>query len=106
MLMRVCSLPFIIRNTEAENTSEALSLIAATWSLATIISGLIIGGLNWVSSIKLNQSEYFFDERLILWIISIIGIFGVFFAIQIKEKIERKDKEDIKTFNIQKLNDI
>ena len=105
MLMRVCSLPFIIRNTEAENTSEALSLIAATWSLATIISGLIIGGLNWVSSIKLNQSEYFFDERLILWIISIIGIFGVFFAIQIKEKIERKDKEDIKTFNIQKSYD-
>ena len=42
MLMRVCSLPFIIRNTTADNSTEALSLSAATWSLATIFSGLII----------------------------------------------------------------
>ena len=48
MLMRVCSLPFIIRNTTSENSTEALSLSAATWSLATIFSGLIISGLDWV----------------------------------------------------------
>ena len=42
MLMRVCSLPFIIRSTTPDNSTEALSLSAATWSLATIFSGVII----------------------------------------------------------------
>ena len=41
MLMRVCSLPFIIRNTSSDNSTEALSLSASTWSLATIFSGII-----------------------------------------------------------------
>ncbi len=53
MLMRVCSLPFIIRNTNSENSTEALSLSAATWSLSTIFSGLIISGLDWLSYIDL-----------------------------------------------------
>ena len=46
MLMRVCSLPFIIRNTSSDNSTEALSLSASTWSLATIFSGIIISSLN------------------------------------------------------------
>ena len=49
MLMRVCSLPFIIRNTTQDNSTEALSLSASTWSLATIFSGIIISGLDWMN---------------------------------------------------------
>ena len=38
MLMRVCSLPFIIRITTSENSTEALSLSASTWAMATMLS--------------------------------------------------------------------
>ena len=62
MLMRVCSLPFIMRITTAENSTEALSLSASTWALATIISGLIISGLDWITFLKINHSTFIFDE--------------------------------------------
>ena len=48
MLMRVCSLPFIIRHTTNDNSTEALSLSASTWSLSTMVSGLIISGLDLI----------------------------------------------------------
>ena len=91
MFLRVCSLPFIIRNTTAKNSSQALSLNAATWSLATIISGLIISGLNWVSVIHILDVEFFFDERTILWIITLISIISIPFGFRIKEDKTKSD---------------
>ena len=91
MFLRVCSLPFIIRNTTSKNSSQALSLNAATWSLATIISGLIISGLNWVSVIQILDVEFFFDERTILWIITLISIISIPFGFRIKEDKTKSD---------------
>ena len=91
MFLRVCSLPFIIRNTTSKNSSQALSLNAATWSLATIISGLIISGLNWVSVIHILNVEFFFDERTILWIITLISIISIPFGFRIKEDKTKSD---------------
>ena len=95
MFLRVCSLPFIIRNTTSKNSSQALSLNAATWSLATIISGLIISGLNWVSVIHILDVEFFFDERTILWIITLISIISIPFGFRIKE-----DKTKSESFGV------
>ena len=95
MFLRVCSLPFIIRNTTSKNSSQALSLNAATWSLATIISGLIISGLNWVSVIHILDVEIFFDERTILWIITLISIISIPFGFRIKE-----DKTKSESFGV------
>jgi len=97
MLMRVCSLPFIIRNTHSENSTEALSLSAATWSLSTIFSGLIISGLDWLSYIDLLTWRISFNEHSILWIITLIGISSIFFV--------RGMSEDEKQ-TVQKKNDI
>ena len=91
MFLRVCSLPFIIRNTTSKNSSQALSLNAATWSLATIISGLIISGLNWVSVIQILDVEFFFDERTILWIITLVSIISIPFGFRIKEDKTKSD---------------
>tara|TARA_B100000131_G_scaffold137491_1_gene133965 strand:- start:1347 stop:2654 length:1308 start_codon:yes stop_codon:yes gene_type:complete len=91
MFLRVCSLPFIIRNTTSKNSSQALSLNAATWSLATIISGLIISGLNWVSVIHILDVEFFFDERTILWIITLVSIISIPFGFRIKEDKTKSD---------------
>ena len=85
MLMRVCSLPFIIRHTTNDNSTEALSLSASTWSLSTMISGLIISGLDLISNIKLSPDLIKLNEYGILWIITLIGSLSYVFTIQINE---------------------
>ena len=85
MLMRVCSLPFIIRHTTNDNSTEALSLSASTWSLSTMVSGLIISGLDWISNIKLSPDLIKLNEYGILWIITLIGSLSYVFTIQINE---------------------
>ena len=85
MLMRVCSLPFIIRHTSSKNSTEALSLSASTWSLSTIFSGLIISGLNWVSIINIDGWKLLFNEHATLWIITVIGMSSLLIAWNIKE---------------------
>ena len=93
MLMRVCSLPFIIRHTTNDNSTEALSLSASTWSLSTMVSGLIISGLVWISNIKLSPDLIKLNEYGILWIITLIGSLSYVFTIQINEDVDfNKDK--------------
>ena len=88
MLMRVCSLPFIIRHTTNDNSTEALSLSASTWSLSTMVSGLFISGLVWISNIKLNPDLIKLNEYGILWIITLIGSLSYVFTIQINEDVD------------------
>ena len=96
MIMRVCSLPFIIRNTSRQSNSESLSLIASTWSLSTIFSGSIISGLNWISKISLSEFTFIFNEHNVLWIITIIGVSAIYFALKIDEgHLYSEDKVDI-----------
>ena len=89
MLMRVCSLPFIIRNTTADNSTEALSLTAATWSLSTIVSGMIISGLDWIYYLKIGSWSVTFNEQAILWIITVIGTGSIGFSLKISEHNHR-----------------
>ena len=86
MFLRVCSLPFIIRNTTSQNSSQALSLNAATWSLATIISGVIISGLNSIQLIHFFNIDIIFNERTILWLITLISISSIPLSLKIEEQ--------------------
>ena len=105
MLMRVCSLPFIIRHTTNENSSEALSLSASTWSLSTMVSGLIISGLDWISKIKLSPELIIFDEYAILWTITLIGSLSFIFPQKMNEdgSINRENRPGI--FSLHKTYD-
>ena len=105
MLMRVCSLPFIIRHTDQENSSEALSLSASTWSLSTIFSGLIISTLDWVSIVNFGGWSLNLDERSTLWIITIIGSSSILFAWKIKEGEQSTDKPKNDIFSMQEFYD-
>ena len=98
MLMRVCSLPFIIRNTTSENSTEALSLSAATWSLATIFSGLIISGLDWVSFLNISNWTISFNEHGILWIITFIGMGAILFPLKMNEEDLEEDGQKVDIF--------
>ena len=105
MLMRVCSLPFIIRNTTQDNSTEALSLSASTWSLATIFSGIIISGLDWMNYYSFGSWIIYFNERNILWIITILGISAIFFALRISENEPDNVQKDSTVFSLYKQYD-
>ena len=105
MLMRVCSLPFIIRNTTQHNSTEALSLSASTWSLATIFSGIIISGLDWMNYYSFGSWIIYFNERNILWIITILGISAIIFALRITEKAPDNIQKDSTVFSLYKQYD-
>ena len=105
MLMRVCSLPFIIRNTTQDNSTEALSLSASTWSLATIFSGIIISGLDWMNYYSFGSWIIYFNERNILWIITILGISAIIFALRISENEPDNVQKDSTVFSLYKQYD-
>jgi hypothetical protein len=75
-LFQVSSLPYLMRNTIAENQSHAISLNYATNSFGTIFSGLII-----FSSGQFMQE---LDEGKILLWISIFGFIGVYYLLRMK----------------------
>ena len=105
MLMRVCSLPFIIRSTTAENSTEALSLSAATWSLATIFSGILISGLDWVDYLSLGTWTLTFNEQSTLWIITVLGATSILFAVKITEGEQEDAERNDDLFSIHKSYD-
>ena len=102
MLMRVCSLPFIIRNTSTDNSTEALSLSAATWSLSTIFSGLLISGLDWISNLKIIDHIITLNEYGILWIITLIGMCSYIFSKKINEDSYQNDEIRNDIFSLDK----
>ena len=105
MLMRVCSLPFIIRNTSTDNSTEALSLSAATWSLSTIFSGLLISGLDWISNLKILDHIITFNEYGILWIITLIGMCSYIFSKKINEESYKNDEKKNDIFSLHRTYD-
>ena len=105
MLMRVCSLPFIIRNTSTDNSTEALSLSAATWSLSTIFSGLLISGLDWISNLKILDHIITFNEHGILWIITLIGICSYIFSKKLNEESYKNDEKKNDIFSLHRTYD-
>ena len=105
MLMRVCSLPFIIRSTTPDNSTEALSLSAATWSLATIFSGVIISGLDWIGYFRIGEWTFIMNEYSTLWFITILGTGSIFFALMIKESNQQHPERNDDLFLIHKSYD-
>ena len=105
MLMRVCSLPFIIRNTSTDNSTEALSLSAATWSLSTIFSGLLISGLDWISNLKILDHIITCEEFGILWIITLIGMCSYIFSKKINEESYKNDEKKNDIFSLHRTYD-
>mgnify|MGYP001162167719 CR=1 FL=1 len=75
-LFQVSTLPYIMRNTNIDSYSHAISLNYATHSFGTIISGIII----FFSS----QFITVFDEGNILLLISIFGFIGLYYILKMR----------------------
>jgi hypothetical protein len=75
-LFQVSALPYIMRNTVAENQSHAISLNYSTHSFGTILSGIIIFGS--------GQFIKGIDEGKILLFISLLGFIGAYYLLKLK----------------------
>ena len=87
-LFQVSTLPYIMRNTDTDSQSHAISLNFATHSFGTIISGIFI----------FLFSEFItgFDEGSILLVISIFGFIGLYYLLKIKVDVVLHVREDVK----------
>ena len=81
--LQVSILPYILRNAKIETRSEAISLNYSTWSLSTIVSGLIIFVLSSVN-------PELFNENMLLSIFTVSGFVSLYFLYKITftEKVE------------------
>lgn len=79
--LEVSILPYILRNVREKFHTEAISLSYSTASLSGIISGLMIFVLMQVDPV-------FFDEQMILKIISVISFSGIVFVYLSSKKRE------------------
>ncbi len=93
MLVNVCSLPFILRNTSEKNSIESLSLSFSTWSLAMMFSGIVISGLKSIESINILNYYIYFNEYTLLLLISFLSFLSVPFSISITEKKQPKNNK-------------
>ena len=75
--MQIPVLPFILRNSPSEHHTASISLSYATWSLATIFCSILISMLNSINS-------HLFDERRLLYGITLLGFTGIAFLSRVK----------------------
>ena len=86
-LFQVSSLPYVMRNTDPENQSHAISLNYATHSFGTILSGIFI----FLS----GQFIPAIDEGKILLLISSFGFIGVYFLLKMDIDVVVPIKEEL-----------
>jgi hypothetical protein len=86
MLEHVTALPFILRHGDEDTLSESIALNFAVWSLATIVSGVLIKGAFAIAP-ALGLSG--FGEFEILMLITLLGALSLIPYFAIKEKAPR-----------------
>lgn len=94
--IQITALPYILRNAKKDSQTEAITLSYSTFSIGGIIGGLIIFSLR-------NIDPLFFNEKLILQLISLLGLISAVFIFKIKKKelvpeLKRK-RTDLKDFD-------
>jgi predicted MFS family arabinose efflux permease len=93
--MQIPVSPFILRNSHPQNHTAAISLSYSTWSFGGILSGLLIGALDWINPV-------IFNEQFILILFSVMSFGGLFFLFRIKNFKEQSHDENDKGVKVQK----
>lgn len=88
-LIQIPVLPYILRNTSAKDRTSAISLSYATFSFASISSGILIFVFRYIN-------KNLFSEKLILEILIIISIIAVYFINKMPKIEENTENEKTK----------
>lgn len=73
LILNVASLPLTLRMVPPEKSSEALSLLFATWAAASICGGLLSSTLQGVGDISMLGMRFRFDEYATLLLLTVAG---------------------------------
>jgi hypothetical protein len=78
--MQVSGLPYILRNSPSDTITQGISLSHIAWSTAGIVAGFLIFTLGKVD-------DFFFDEKTILQVISILSFVSLYFVFRMKSDV-------------------
>jgi predicted MFS family arabinose efflux permease len=90
LVLNVANLPMMLRIAPAETSSEALSLLFATWGAASICGGLLSSVLQSVGALSLSGVTLVFDEHATLLLLAIAGLAAPFLYAQLPDPVPQK----------------
>lgn len=79
LLLNVGSIPMALRIVRADQASECLSLLFATWAAASIVGGLLAACLQSIGTFSWGDIQLVFDEMSTLVILTCAGLGAAFF---------------------------
>jgi predicted MFS family arabinose efflux permease len=78
LVLNVASLPMALRLAPPKQTSEALSLLFATWAAASIFGGALSSALQAIGSIQVGSLRLVFDEHATLLLLTLAAFAAPF----------------------------
>ncbi|MBB5349827.1 putative MFS family arabinose efflux permease [Haloferula luteola] len=92
LLLSVASLPMALRLTPEDQSSEALSLLFATWAAASVCGGLLSGGLQAVGSITVGGTVWPLDEHATLLVLTLVAFLAPVFQFLLPDPVPEKPR--------------
>lgn len=71
LILNVGSLPMVMRLTRDDQSSEALSLLFASWAAASVCGGLLSTGLQAIGSFSIGSTRVVLDEHATLLLLTL-----------------------------------
>lgn len=89
LLLNVASLPMTLRLTPRGRSSEALSLLFATWAAASICGGLLSTVLQAIGEVRLPGFTVVFDEHATLLLLTLAACAAPFFYARLPDPVPK-----------------
>lgn len=90
LLLNVASLPMVLRLAPPEKSSEALSLLFATWAAAAICGGVLSTVLQSIGHLDIAGHHWVFDEYATLLVLTIAGCGAPFLYARLPNPVPEK----------------
>jgi len=90
LMLNVANLPMMMRMAPPKQSSEALSLLFATWGAASICGGLLSTVLQGLGHVDVAGMRVVFDEHLTLLVMTVAGFGAVFLYWRLPDPVPAK----------------
>jgi predicted MFS family arabinose efflux permease len=92
LLLNVASLPMMLRLVPEEQSSEALSLVFASWAAASVCGGALATGLQSLGRIDVGGIHLVFNEYTTLLVLTLVAFAAPFFHARLPDPPTRKKR--------------
>jgi predicted MFS family arabinose efflux permease len=92
LLLNVASLPMMLRLVPEEQSSEALSLVFASWAAASVCGGALSTGLQSLGRIDVGGIHLVFNEYTTLLVLTLIAFAAPLFLARLPDPPSRKKR--------------